>query len=216
MYRKLHAGAAGAAVDRAAGRYRSDAACFVAQTNRCARPAAGAGLLLHLVRREHLDVGQGARFPRARPTSAAIPAPWTATSPRPRARASTPSWSVGTARGAASTTRPRATSPGCWTWPPAAASSWRWTSKATSPFVGGTGSMVEMLRHALNVHANHPAYLRVDGKPVLFFWRQQRWGVGTWQSIRDQVDPEPQQHLDRRGHRHELPVGVRRASPLLA
>jgi hypothetical protein len=49
--------------------------------------------------------------------------------------------------------------------------------------------MVEMLRHALSVHANHPAYLRVDGKPVLFFWRQQRWGAAAWQSIRDQVDP---------------------------
>ena len=61
--------------------------------------------------------------------------------------------------------------------------------EATSPFVGGTGSMVEMLRHALSVHANHPAYLRVDGKPVLFFWREQRWSPAAWQSIRDQVDP---------------------------
>jgi hypothetical protein len=61
--------------------------------------------------------------------------------------------------------------------------------EATSPFAGGSGSMVEMLRHALSVHANHPAYLRVDGKPVLFFWRQQRFSPGTWQSIRDQVDP---------------------------
>lgn len=61
--------------------------------------------------------------------------------------------------------------------------------EVTSPFVGGSGSVVEMLRHALDVHANHPAYLRVDGKPVLFFWRQQRFSPGTWQSIRDQVDP---------------------------
>jgi hypothetical protein len=61
--------------------------------------------------------------------------------------------------------------------------------EAVSPFVGSAGAMVEMLRHALNVHASHPAYLRADGKPVLFFWRQQRWDVGTWQWIRDQVDP---------------------------
>jgi hypothetical protein len=59
----------------------------------------------------------------------------------------------------------------------------------TSPFVGNSGHAVEMLRHALSVHANHPAYLRVDGRPVVFFWRQQRFDTGTWQWIRDQVDP---------------------------
>lgn len=62
--------------------------------------------------------------------------------------------------------------------------------EVTSPFApAGTGGTVEMLRHALGVHANHPAYLRVDGKPVLFFWRQQRYGAGTWAGIREQVDP---------------------------
>ena len=62
--------------------------------------------------------------------------------------------------------------------------------EVTSPFApGGTGGTVEMLRHALSVHANHPAYLRVDGKPVLFFWREQRFSPGAWQAIRDQVDP---------------------------
>lgn len=61
--------------------------------------------------------------------------------------------------------------------------------EVTSPFAGDASSLVEMLRHALSVHANHPAYLRVDGRPVLFFWRQQRFGVGAWQWIRDQVDP---------------------------
>ncbi|MCS6842923.1 MAG: endo-1,3-alpha-glucanase family glycosylhydrolase [Caldilineales bacterium] len=62
--------------------------------------------------------------------------------------------------------------------------------EATSPFVGSSGAMVEMLRHALHVHAAHPAYLRVGGRPVLFFWRQQRWNVDTWQWIRSQVDPD--------------------------
>lgn len=62
--------------------------------------------------------------------------------------------------------------------------------EAVSPFVGSSAAMVEMLRHALNVHAAHPAHLRVGGRPVLFFWRQQRWDVGTWQWIRSQVDPD--------------------------
>ncbi|MFZ2487445.1 MAG: endo-1,3-alpha-glucanase family glycosylhydrolase [Anaerolineae bacterium] len=60
----------------------------------------------------------------------------------------------------------------------------------TSPFAAaGTNGTVQLLRHALATHANHPAYLRVNGKPVFFFWRQQRYGVGTWQTIRNQVDP---------------------------
>ncbi len=61
--------------------------------------------------------------------------------------------------------------------------------ETNSPFFSGTGDVVEGLRHALNVHAAQPAYLRVDGKPVIFFWRTQQYSVDTWRSIRDQVDP---------------------------
>ncbi|MBI1294383.1 SH3 domain-containing protein [bacterium] len=61
--------------------------------------------------------------------------------------------------------------------------------ETNSPFFSGVGDATEALRHALNVHANHPAYLRVDGKPVIFFWRTQQWGVETWRNIRNQVDP---------------------------
>ncbi len=61
--------------------------------------------------------------------------------------------------------------------------------ESTSPFINGTGEATAALAHALNVHANHPAFLRVDGRPVIFFWRPTIWGVDTWRSMRDQVDP---------------------------
>ncbi len=57
------------------------------------------------------------------------------------------------------------------------------------PFFGGSGDVAQALRTALATHANHPAYLRVEGRPVIFFWRQQRFGVGAWQALRDEVDP---------------------------
>jgi hypothetical protein len=38
-------------------------------------------------------------------------------------------------------------------------------------------------------HAQHPAYLRVAGRPVVFFWRQENGSVPHWESVRDQVDP---------------------------
>ena len=61
--------------------------------------------------------------------------------------------------------------------------------ETTSPFFGGVGDATAALSHALNVHAASPAFLRVDGKPVIFFWRPQIWSVETWRAIRDQVDP---------------------------
>ncbi|MBX3015432.1 MAG: SH3 domain-containing protein [Caldilineaceae bacterium] len=58
-----------------------------------------------------------------------------------------------------------------------------------SPFLGGTDAITGALRHALGVHANHPAFLRVDGRPVLFFWRPTIYGVESWRAIRNQADP---------------------------
>lgn len=57
-----------------------------------------------------------------------------------------------------------------------------------SPFLGGTGAISGALQHALGVHASHPAFLRVDGRPVIFFWRPTIYGVETWRAIRSQVD----------------------------
>lgn len=61
--------------------------------------------------------------------------------------------------------------------------------ESDSPFMGGTDATAAALSHALSVHAQHPAYLRVDGKPVIFFWRTQRYSVETWRTLRSQVDP---------------------------
>jgi uncharacterized protein YraI len=58
-----------------------------------------------------------------------------------------------------------------------------------SPFLAGAGSVAGALQHALGVHANHPAYLRADGRPVVFFWRSALYGAGTWADIRSQADP---------------------------
>ena len=59
--------------------------------------------------------------------------------------------------------------------------------ETNSPFMGGDVSGA--LQHALSVHANHPAYLRVDNRPVIFFWQPTLYGIETWQNIRSQVDP---------------------------
>jgi hypothetical protein len=45
------------------------------------------------------------------------------------------------------------------------------------------------LRHLHSVHAAHPAYLRYQGRPVIFFFNVSRLPLGTWRELRDQVDP---------------------------
>jgi hypothetical protein len=58
-----------------------------------------------------------------------------------------------------------------------------------SPFMGGVESYADNLRHLHTVHAAHSAYLRYQGRPVIFFYNVSRLPVSTWQSLRDQVDP---------------------------
>ena len=61
----------------------------------------------------------------------------------------------------------------------------------TSPFYGGDrGAITNGLRYLIQTHTGHPAYLRWNGKPVIFFWRQNMPPVGAWQEIRRQLDPE--------------------------
>ena len=49
--------------------------------------------------------------------------------------------------------------------------------------------VTQSLSYLINDRANHPAYLRYDGKPVIYFWNQGRFNLAQWQQIRQQVDP---------------------------
>ena len=70
-------------------------------------------------------------------------------------------------------------------------------------FFPSLGSQREALAYTLGVHAQHPAYLRHDGRPVIFFWRPRGIFVGSqranrdgppaveaWARLRDEVDPD--------------------------
>ena len=61
-------------------------------------------------------------------------------------------------------------------------------------FNSDPSGLVDSLNWLAHDKANHPAYLRYNGKPVIFFAFQDRLGLSTdqWLSIRNQVDPNRQ------------------------
>ncbi|MBI3740830.1 MAG: glycoside hydrolase family 99-like domain-containing protein [Chloroflexi bacterium] len=62
----------------------------------------------------------------------------------------------------------------------------------SSPLFKSREGAINALRYLLATHVNHPAYLRVDGKPVIFFYHQTIYSVDDWAIIRAQVDPNHQ------------------------
>ena len=61
--------------------------------------------------------------------------------------------------------------------------------ETVGPFFPDRSSVTDALRYLLTVHAQHPAYLRYQDRPVVFFWRQQRFSAEEWAAIRSEVDP---------------------------
>jgi uncharacterized protein YraI len=49
--------------------------------------------------------------------------------------------------------------------------------------------VIASISEIVNVRAGNPAYLRYNGRPVIYFWNQGRFSLGEWQNIRAQADP---------------------------
>jgi hypothetical protein len=50
--------------------------------------------------------------------------------------------------------------------------------------------VVESLRYLLNEKVHQPGYLRYDGKPLIYFWNQDRFTAAQWRDMRNALDPK--------------------------
>lgn len=58
---------------------------------------------------------------------------------------------------------------------------------------GNIDQVVSALAYVRDNLMTQPAFLRENGRPVIFFWREQNWTVADWGNIRAQVDPDHRQ-----------------------
>ncbi len=64
------------------------------------------------------------------------------------------------------------------------------TVDIAGPFINSEEQLLNALQTVRDQHATHGAYLRVNGRPIVFFWRQQQYSVETWVALRQQLDPQ--------------------------
>jgi hypothetical protein len=69
-------------------------------------------------------------------------------------------------------------------------SNFRATIHFETPTFWGVDDVIAQLKAFYATRANHPAMVRHQGKPVIFFWRASTFDNATWNFIRAQVDPE--------------------------
>ncbi len=63
------------------------------------------------------------------------------------------------------------------------------TVDLAGPFINNQDELRNALVAMRDEHVSHPAYFRVGGRPVLFFWRQESYSLEAWALLREQVDP---------------------------
>lgn len=76
----------------------------------------------------------------------------------------------------------------------AAANNFKATIYFETNSVVGKGDVAGQLQSALSRFSGHPAFLRWNGKPVVFFWSPQTLGgADAWRAVRQRVDPSNSQ-----------------------
>jgi hypothetical protein len=68
-------------------------------------------------------------------------------------------------------------------------SGFRATIHFETPKMWGVEDVTAQLKAFYEKRINHPAIVRYQGRPVIFFWQAGMYDNATWNSIRSQVDP---------------------------